>query len=205
MKKTQLLAVVLLCFTLGCFSQTIVKMDMPAQAKQALNVVTLFDETLPLNTTVVLGAVGYDITGGTSPYTFSWLKDNQIVATGDIAVLQPVTGSTYSLKVTDKNNCSTTTAINLNVSSKVKKEESGANAIRISPTVVSDHIMVNFSSNDAITAITATVRIFDLAGMVRFQQEIVSSTRLDINLAKGNYFVVVQRNANTVVEKIIVQ
>lgn len=202
MKKTPLLAVVLLCFTLGCFSQTIVKMDMPAQAKQALNVVTLFDETLPLNTTVVLGAVGYDITGGTSPYTLTWLKDNQVVATGDIAVIQPVSGSAYSLKVTDKNNCSTTTAINLNVSSKVKKDQSGANAITISPTIASDYILVNFSSNDAITA---TVRIFDMAGKVRFQQEIVSSTRLDINLSKGNYFVVVQRNANTFVEKIIVQ
>lgn len=202
MKKTPFLAVVLLCITLGCFSQTVVKMNMPSQAKQALNVVTLFDETLPLNTTVVLGAVGYDITGGTSPYTLTWLKDNQVVATGDIAVIQPVSGSAYSLKVTDKNNCSTTTAINLNVSSKVKKDQSGANAITISPTIVSDHILVNFSSNDAITA---TVRIFDMAGKVRFQQEIVSSTRLDINLSKGNYFVVVQRNANTFVEKIIVQ
>lgn len=175
---------------------------MPSQALQSLEVVTLFDEALPLNTTVVLGALGYTITGGTAPYTLTWLKDDVVISTGDIAVIQPVSASNYALKVTDKNNCSTTTSLNLKTSNKVQKNQFSAYGITITPTIVTNKINVNFPSTDAVVA---NIRIFDMNGKLCFQKEILGTTTLDVNFQRGNYFVVLNASAKTIVEKIIVQ
>jgi hypothetical protein len=182
------------------FSQTVVKMSMPPLPDEPLNVITLYDEGLPLNTTVVLGAIGYSVTGGTAPYTFQWLKNEVVFATGDIAVLKPESGTNYSLKITDKNNCFTVMSINVdatkNVSSAFNKR------ILVTPTYVIDKIAVSFVD---IIPDKSTVRIFDGKGILHLQTEITGNGYIPLQLQKGTYYVVIEYNKEFVAEKIIVQ
>lgn len=189
---------VLLIFNI--FSQTVVKMSMPPLPDEPLNVITLYDEGLPLNTTVVLGAIGYSVTGGTAPYTFQWLKNEVVFATGDIAVLKPESGTNYSLKITDKNNCFTVMSINIdatkNVSSAFNKR------ILVTPTFVIDKIAVSFVD---IIPDKSTVRIFDGKGILHLQTEIAGNGYIPLQLQKGTYYVVIECNKEFVAEKIIVK
>lgn len=189
---------VLLIFNI--FSQTVVKMSMPPLPDEPLNVITLYDEGLPLNTTVVLGAIGYSVTGGTAPYTFQWLKNEVVFATGDIAVLKPESGTNYSLKITDKNNCFTVMSINVdatkNVSSAFNKR------ILVTPTFVIDKIAVSFVD---IIPDKSTVRIFDGKGILHLQTEIAGNGYIPLQLQKGTYYVVIEYNKEFVAEKIIVK
>ena len=104
MKKLLYIISVLL-LVVSVSAQTVVRMRMPHQSEKKLEVVTLFAEGLPLGIPVVLGTIGFDISGGEEPLTFEWLKDNVVVATGDIAVITPVAGSQYMLRVSDRAGC----------------------------------------------------------------------------------------------------
>lgn len=202
MKKLFNITCILVLFVSGSFSQTVVKMEMPSQSDQVINVVKLYDESLPLNTTIVLGAIGYNITGGTAPYTLNWMKDDKVVTTGDIAVINPETGSSYSLKVIDKNSCSYITSINLDAVLKMKKQNNINSQISVTPTLVTNQLTVSF--NDNITT-AASVRIFDNQGILKYQQNISGNTLIPINLQKGVYYIVVEREELNLAEKVIVK
>ena len=66
MKKTIIIAITVVSI-LFCPAQTVVKMKMPAQANEPLKVVVLFEEPVPEGMPVVLGLMGYNITGGMAP------------------------------------------------------------------------------------------------------------------------------------------
>ncbi len=197
--KTLLCILISLTTILAGSAQTVVKMSLPPLPESPLEVVTLFDEGIPLNKTVVLGAMGYKIFGGTSPYTLQWLKNNQVVATGDIAVIKPETGATYALKVTDKNNCYSEIAINVDASKNTLMARSPN--ILVTPTMVTDRITISFVDNQFAEA---DVRILDTRGTVRFQTSINGSSHVPLQLPKGNYYVVVNSKLDYSAEKIFI-
>ena len=201
--KTHYIALCIL-FTLSasCFAQTVVKLKMPSQAENALTVVTLFSEELPLNTPVVLGAIGYEIKGGTEPYTLNWYKNDSLISTGNIVVIKPVAGSTYTLKAVDKNKCSSDVALNISASSKIKSNSFIDNNIIVTPTVVTNRITVGFTDNSTFDA---SVKIFDLKGVLMQQEIITSSSNISLQLLPGIYFVVVEKNSLYHVQKIVVK
>lgn len=198
--KNLIFLLVSLFYYFGANAQTMVKMVMPVQPEEELHVVTLFEEKLPLNSTIVLGAIGYSISGGTEPYSLEWLKDDLVFATGDIAVIQPVTGSSYSLKVNDKNNCSTIVSINIDANSH--SNNSNQKQVLVTPTIVSDQVTVSFIENKKAEA---TIRFYDGQGMLKQQNNIVGSSIIPINLPNGNYYVIVDDGKSYFSEKIIVQ
>ncbi len=176
-------------------------MKLPQQSEEPLSIAVLYEEPVQAGTIIVIAAFGYYISGGTSPYTLNWMKDNQVIATGDIAVITPVAGSSYSLKITDKNNCTVTQSININAQNKIKQEIISDDII-VAPTLVTDHITVGFTDNSLSTA---RIRIFDVIGKLRMETAIQGNSIVPVNLPAGNYFVVVEKDELYTLKKIIVQ
>ena len=200
MKAIKLLIMLLTSCLSISFSQTVVNMRMPAQAAEALEVAVLFDEALPLDIPVVLGIIGFKIKGGTNPYTYTWMKDETIIGTGTTIVVTPTAGSTYSLRVTDKNKCLINNSLNL---ATIKKAP-GYNRIeqlKIYPTLVSNHINIEFSE---FVPENTQVKIYDMKGVLHLQQNITGSTTIYPKLIQGEYFVVIESVGKYKVQKIIV-
>lgn len=185
-------------------AQTIVKMSLPAQAKEPVNVVVLFDEQVPEDMPVVLGLMGYNISGGIEPYTFQWMQNGNVIGTGDVVVITPKKGDQFSLRATDKNKCYNTTSFNMRVISRVNAHNEENKDFRIYPTLVKDDVIhIDLPKFDKPT--TLNVRIFDLEGNLKYQTFITESYTINHLLANGVYFVSVKADEFHKVEKIIVQ
>ncbi len=178
------------------FAQTAVKMKLPQQSAEPLSIAVLYKEPVKAGTIVVMAAFGYQVSGG-----FQWLKDNQVIATGDIAVVTPTAGSNYSLKITDKNNCNVTQSINISAQNKIRQEVI-SDEIIVAPTLVTDHITIAFTDNSTSAA---SLRIVDLQGITRYEITINGNTIVPVSISAGAYFVVINRNEQYSVKKIIVQ
>lgn len=183
-------------------AQTVIKMDMPQQADKPLTVMALFNEEIPENIPIVLGVMGYNLEGGTTPYLFEWTLNKVIISTSDIAIFTPKKGDDLSLTITDNNNCRASSSFNLKVA---KLEQNIANAndeIKIYPTITKGDLNIQLPKTvDAI----ALVRIFDMNGMLRMEKSISQTTTLNLNLSLGTYFISVKQNNTHKVEKIIAQ
>lgn len=185
------------------YSQTLVKMDLPRQAEQVLNVVALFDEELPEGIPVVLGLMGYDVEGGITPYTFEWLLNDEVISTSDIAVFTPKQGDDLVLSVSDKNHCRATTAFNLKALIVPKTpDEGGEEEIKVYPTVFTGELTIEIPESAHKKAL---VRIFTLSGTMVCQEYLPESTSLFLNLIPGTYFISVKTEEQHKLEKIIAQ
>lgn len=191
---------------LGIFSQTVVKMSLPPQSKEPLKVTVLFDEEVPEGMPVVLGLMGYSVSGGIEPYTYEWVQNGKVMGTGDIVIITPAKGDKFELKATDKNRCYSVSSFSMKVISRLGKhnEENDKNsAYKIYPTWVKDdriHIELPYFESP----IQTKVRIFDVRGTLKYQSVITESTIVSCNLPDGSYFVSVQTDDFHKVEKIIV-
>jgi len=185
-------------------AQTIVKMNLPPQAKEALKVVVLFDEEVPGGMTVVLGVMGYRVFGGIEPFSFEWYRNGTLIGTGDIVSFVPANGDQLNLKVTDKNRCYSQSSVIMKVKSIIENEkEDVSGGISVSPTIITDNYL-HISLPDAVTGLNALVRFIDLNGKVLLKSTITKSCGLQPELPAGVYFVSVQTGEFHKVEKIIV-
>lgn len=182
-------------------AQTVVRMRMPAQSEKALNVSTLYNEALPTGVSIVLGVIGYDISGGTVPYQYEWLKNNQVIATGEIAVIVPEKDMNYVLRVKDKNGCSVESAINITNSSKIAKNYL-SETVKVNLKQFTNQLSVDFKS---FVPENTSVSIFDLQGKQHFKQAISESTTIPVQLPLGAYLVIVGNGQLYHVQKILVK
>ena len=188
-----------------CSAQTVVKMNMPPQAKDPLQVTVLFDEEVPEGMPVVLGLMGYTVSGGIAPYTYEWIQNGKVIGTGDVVIVTPAKGDKIELKATDKNKCYSTMAFSLKVISRSPGANNQKNdSYTISPTLVKNGV-IHIGLPDAENKLKANVRIFDTNGALKHQSFITGSSDITFGLPTGNYFVSVQTNVFHKVEKIIVQ
>ena len=188
-----------------CSAQTVVKMNMPPQAKDPLKVTVLFDEEVPEGMPVVLGLMGYSVSGGMTPYTYEWMQNGKVIGTGDVVIVTPAKGDKIELKATDKNKCYSTMAFSLKVISRSPRANTQKNdSYTISPTLVKNGV-IHIGLPDAENKLKANVRIFDTNGTLKHQTYITESTDVTCALPPGNYFVSLQTNDFHKVEKIMVQ
>lgn len=203
MKKLNIASILLIITILMPFaghSQTVVKMNMPSQSKEQLKVVALFEEEIPESIPVVLGVLGYSITGGTAPFKYEWQQNGTTISKTDVAVVTPAKGDVLVLKVTDAGGCSSTTSFNLKVASRINfQPASDDSSISIYPTVVDSYFNVENSADNE----EATIRIFDVNGEMLLQQSFTGSTQISTNLPSGIYFVSVQSSQNHILKKIV--
>lgn len=185
-------------------SQTIVKMAVPIQAKEQVKVVVLFDEEVPVGMPVVLGLMGYSVTGGIEPFTYQWVQNGNVVGTGDVVIITPQKGDQFSLKVIDKNKCHNTTSFNMKVISRVSGQNEEINGIKVYPTIIKDNqIHIDMEKSDKMK--NANIRIFDVKGNLIYQTFVTESYTIDHYLLDGTYFVSVKSDDLHKVTKIIVQ
>lgn len=192
---------IVLLYSFSVTAQTVVRMRMPAQSENALSIATLYNEVLPTGVSIVLGVVGYEISGGTAPYQYEWLKNNQVIATGEIAVIVPEKDMNYVLRVKDKNGCSVENAINVSSSAKVAKNYL-SETVKINLSQFSHQLSVDFKS---FIPENMTVSIFDLQGKLYTKQAISESTTIPVQLPFGVYLVVVGNGQLYHVQKIMVK
>ena len=187
-----------------CSAQTVVKMNMPPQAKDPLKVTVLFDEEVPEGMPVVLGLMGYSVSGGMTPYTYEWMQNGKVIGTGDVVIVTPAKGDKIELKATDKNKCYSTMAFSLKVISRSPGANTQKNdSYTISPTLVKNGV-IHIGLPDAENKLKANVRIFDTNGTLKHQTYITGSADVTCELPPGNYFISLQTNDFHKVEKIIV-
>lgn len=196
-----------LLFALALFlntahAQTIVKMDLPAQADNPLSVVTLFDEALPGGIPVALGLMGFDVEGGISPYQYEWLLNGTVVSTEDIVVFIPQSGDDMVLQVTDQNHCTASVALNLITGGIPRHQVAGEKNISVYPTVFKDEIFIRYP--ETIVQM-AHVRIFNMGGVMVYEAKLQESGSLQLNLIPGAYLVSVKTGTLHKVEKITAQ
>lgn len=204
MKKIIITFIAAIAFML-CNAQTVVKMNLPPQAKDPLKVTVLFDEEVPEGMPVVLGLMGYSVSGGIAPYTFEWMQNGKVIGTSDVVIVTPAKGDKIELKATDKNKCYSTMAFSLKVISRSPGANNQKNdSYTISPTLVKNGV-IHIGLPDAENKLKANVRIFDTNGTLKHQSFITGSSDITFGLPTGNYFVSVQTDDFHKVEKIIVQ
>lgn len=199
------ISIIILVFSIGYTNaQTIVKMSVPTQAKEPLQVVVLFDEQVPEGMPVVLGLMGYNVSGGIEPYTFQWVQNGNVIGTGDVVVITPKKGDQFSLKATDKNKCYNTTSFNMKVISKINGQNEEEKGFKIYPTLVKNEIInIDLPKFDKPTIVN--IRVFDVKGNLMFQTFATKSYTVNYHLNNGIYFVSVKTDEFHKVEKIIVQ
>lgn len=189
---------------IGLNSQTVVRMSLPEQSKEPLQVVVLFDEPVPEGIPVVLGLMGYDVMGGIEPYTFEWIQNNKVIGTGDVVVIVPAKGDQLSLKATDKNKCYSTSSFSMKVIGRVAENEQHNKSIKIYPTIVTDGI-IHIDLNNPDNLLNAKIRVFDLKGKLVYQALTSENCTLNEHFPTGTYFVSVKTTEYHKVEKIIIK
>jgi hypothetical protein len=198
--KHLLMIIALFLLLMPVNTQTVIRMRMPQQSEQALEVVTLFSEGLPVDIPVVLGVIGFDISGGTAPFLLEWLQNDSVVATGDIAVITPKTGKTYMLRVSDQAGCYAEQSIRLDAQLKIKANYL-EDIVRVSPTLISNELNVRVSS---YFPLDARIRVFDTNGKLYLNQKLQGDLTTAINWENGMYYVVISAGELLQVTKIIV-
>ncbi len=205
--KKYIPTLILTALLVSGFSQTIVKMDVPLQSDEPVRVVALFDEEIPEGIPVVLGLMGYEASGGIEPYTFEWLHNGKVVSTSDVAIITPAKGDALTLKVTDKNRCSSTSAFNLRVATRslFESNDTDNGNIKIYPTLINsgETIHIDFSGQEV--PVDALVRIFDTIGVMKYETRVYQNAQLNLSLTRGIYFISVKTGKIHQVRKFIVQ
>lgn len=199
MKKV-LIIIAFILLLMPVHAQTVIRMRMPQQSEQALEVLTLFSEGLPVGIPVVLGVIGFDITGGTAPFLLEWLQNDTVVATGDIAVITPKSGSTYMLRVSDQAGCYVEQSIQVDAQMKIKKNYL-EDLVKVSPTLISNELQVRVNS---YFPLEAQIRVFDTNGKLYLNQPLSGDLTTAINWEKGMYYVVISAGELHQVTKVIV-
>ena len=203
MKKFILFSVLMVSFSF-VQAQTVVKMTLPPQADEPLQIVVLFDEEVPEGIPVVLGLIGYKVTGGIEPYTYKWIQNGEVIGTGDIVVITPAKGDRFELEATDKNKCHSTTSFSMKVIRKANGQNQPIPGLRIYPTLVKDNI-IHIDLPESDSPLNANIRIFNVKGVLMFQTFSDESYTVNHYLPDGIYFVSVATDEFHKVEKIIVQ
>ncbi|OJV39358.1 MAG: hypothetical protein BGO29_07690 [Bacteroidales bacterium 36-12] len=199
--KTPIHIILFLSLAMLSFSQTYVRMRMPQQSERALEVITLFSEDLPVGIPVVLGVIGFDISGGDEQYTLEWLQNDSLLAVGDIAVITPKEGKTYSLKVSDNSGCYAQEFFTISSKAKVKSAYFDG-LVDIYPTVISNELSVIVKG---FLPLDTRIRIFSTEGKLCLDQQLVNSFVAGINWNSGVYYVVITADELHQVTKIIVK
>jgi hypothetical protein len=196
------------CFLIAAFctvyanSQTVIDMQLPAQPADSLQVIALFDESLPTDIPVVLSIIGFDIHGGWGDNVFTWYKDNQVIGTGSTVVFTPVKGSNYAFSVKDKKNCSVLHSLNLSTVNKVKANQNFTQSIHISPNPAKDFINIEFRS---FHPVEMYLKIFDMNGKLWINRILNDSEKLPVSVPDGTYLIVIGNGDYYSLNKILIK
>lgn len=166
--------------------------DQPQQLE-----VSIVDDYTKTDSSIIFGET-LAITGGTSPYLFSWYLDDQLVYTDSIFELTtPIGSHVVTLYVSDANNCSSSLIF-------TGTEEFEAQNKRISVYPVPASNFLTISPNETFGRLGLI--FYDAMGKSLMRKEISGKTMVEINFPSGIYYLQIEENGIMVDElkKIIV-
>ncbi len=148
------------------------------------------------NTTICMG--GSALLTATGGVTYVWNPGNM---TGSSVTVMPTTTTTYTVTVTDVNNCSNTDTAIVNVQNCTGTAQLTGSALKIYPNPFSSSITVVNPYPSASTR----VRFYDLLGKeVKGLQTSIPSFTIDTDdLKPGIYFLFVQTDIGYLVQKVV--
>jgi hypothetical protein len=199
MKSLLPFIVLVLLYAQNTIAQSVVRVRMPSQSEKALSVETLYQEELPIGVSIVLGVVGYEIKDGTAPYEYEWIKNNEVFAMGEVVVIKPEKGSSYVLRVKDKNMCIVENSINVSTVDKADKSYL-SEIVKVRVQRFSTELSVEFES---FVPENLHLHLFDLKGKLHLKKAIHGNTIIPIQLITGAYLVVLGNSQMYHVQKIL--
>jgi hypothetical protein len=143
-------------------------------------------------TSSVDGAIDVTITGGTSPYTYSWSNN---ATTQDLTGLAP---GYYIVTITDVNGCTVSGVYSVTGSTGIQNNSAVANGIKLYPNPAFDFVMV-----DGGTITIDRVEIYDMIGSLVYVEEPkqVKTTINVTELSEGIYFLKMKAGNNIVTKR----
>ncbi len=173
----------LLLLSFSLQAQTVVKMKLPPQAEKPLDAVTLFDDALAGSMPTAIGFMGYDVEGGTLPYTYQWLENDAVIHKGETALITPVSGKTYALRIVDQNNCSVTLPIEVDHTKGKTAASLSEGDGWVETCLTGQTLSVKLNANIE----EASLRLYDIGGQLLLERDISASAEIPLNLAPGIY------------------
>jgi hypothetical protein len=174
-------------------------MAMPEQSKEPITGTILFDDQLPLNIPIVLGALGYDVVGATPPLTYNWYKNSEVIAVGEVAVIKAEAGNNYSVNIADSKNCSVTLPIQ---TEGANNNQVNSENLVVLPTIGGHYI--HLKTGQIIPA-DAKLFVTDLKGIQHLQTKLNGETNIPLNLSPGVYLLQLTGKGLNHAEKFVVR
>ena len=138
---------------------------------------------------IILGD-SVSVTGGVTPYQYSWLKDGQLIGTS-LQLVIPASNSTnsFTLNVKDANNCSLSKSTSI---TDINEINSDTSKILIYPNPTTSFLNIN----PKIIYGKLNVFVYDNKGNLMYNKQISGFTKLDINLSSGLYLIKILNKQN---------
>ncbi len=182
-------------------TQTVVRMDMPPQPDEPLQAVTLFEEELYPGVPTILGEMGYLVTGGTSPFTWEWFENSELIATGDVAPVTPEAGNEYHVTITDVNNCSVTIPIIISFSDdEITTSEDAGSMVSVRTGHGQNLISLSPGFDRGGTIL---LRFYDMRGILHLEESITGSSDIPVRLPAGIYLLHIEGEGINHVERVV--
>jgi len=164
----------------------------------SLNTTSTVDHVgAPLN-----GTATVDVTGGTSPYTYSWSNGQSSTSANATNTITGLAAGNYNVQVTDGNGCVVSESILVSTNTGVEEQSLEA-LISVYPNPAKDMITVELPAGkqaiicELFNIIGARMESFNVAGQQRFSVDLKT-------VAKGVYFLRINVNGQLITKKIIV-
>jgi hypothetical protein len=178
-------------------SYTVTVVDANACTTTAQVTVSQPQAALSVSTAVSPGAVNATITGGTSPYTYSWSNNATTEDISGVAV------GSYTLTVTDANGCTSTSTAQVTTVSI--DELNNEFLISLFPNPTSSEVTIQTSENNLKTT---TFVVISEDGKIVLAPSIINSIETTIDVSKfasGVYYVQFISEKNVLVKKLVVR
>jgi hypothetical protein len=147
-----------------------------------------------------LGIIDITVVGGTGPYTFEWLYENELISTSED--VDSLSAGWYEVVVTDANACTKSFEINVDFISS-NYEMKGLEQIDIFPNPVRDQLFVHLDyQGDS----PLYLQLLNPRGQILLQQEAQKNNALEVkDFPKGVYLLRLSNSEQAVTQKILVQ
>ncbi len=197
MKKILSIYILVFCTSFG-YAQTVVKMVMPKQSDKFIEGYTLFDDALPNSIPTAIGIMGYDISGGTEPYSYKWLEDETVLSNDETMILNPKIGKKYYLQISDKNNCTITIPINVDQTKQSILDDKDSILKQININLTRENLSIQF---DEKLIENVEFALYDSNGTLYLRKKISNSSDFKLELKSGVYLLYLYLENKHVVTK----
>ena len=128
------------------------------------------------------GSINANVSGGVSPYTYTWVPTG-----GNNSNAVNLLPGCYTVNVTDANNCQSSNSVCINGTPTTIQNKSNTSLIQVYPNPSNNEIIFNLNSNDLIE-----IKIINTIGSVVSTESIYNNQNLQriniSNLKNGYYF-----------------